>query len=170
LILKQNLFEGVLDSESETDFVDFSEKGRAQFLKQLENVIDGIGDGEELEQEMVEAGELIPEAIEDKKDTIDSVVAEVEDEKAAKQIEMELAKSAKPAVESDKKTEPEPGEIKQPQLAEMEQVMNQGMGFLSGLYKMATGKELSSQEQKIEIDKETGEVVMRFKLPVAGGS
>ena len=48
--------------------------------------------------------------------------------------------------------------------------MNQGMGFLSGLYKMTTGKEMSSQEQKIEIDKETGEVVMRFKLPVVAGS
>ncbi len=69
----------------------------------------------------------------------------------------------------EKKAEPEPREIKQQQLAEMEQVMNQGMGFLSGLFKMATGKELSTQEQKIEIDKETGEVVMRFKLPMAAG-
>jgi hypothetical protein len=133
LVLKQNLFEGVLDSESKTDFVDFSEKGRAQFLKQLESVIGGIGNGEELEQEIVDAEELIPEALEGVKDTLNSVVAEVEDEKATEKIEMELAKSAKPAVESNKKTEPEPGEFKQPQLEEMEQVMNQGMGFLYGL-------------------------------------
>ncbi len=169
LVLKQNLFEGVLDSESETDFVDFSEKGRAQFLKQLESVIVGIGDGEELEHEMVEAEELFPEAREGFKDTIDSVVAEPDDEKATKQAELELDQAAKPEVRPEKKAEPEPREIKQQQLAEMEQVMNQGMGFLSGLFKMATGKELSTQEQKIEIDKETGEVVMRFKLPMAAG-
>jgi hypothetical protein len=48
--------------------------------------------------------------------------------------------------------------------------MNQGLGFLSGLFKMATGKELSAQEQKIEIDKATGEVVMRFKLPMVVGN
>jgi len=170
LVLKQNLFEGVLDSESETDFVDFSEKGRAQFLKQLESVIVGIEDGEELERDMVEAEELISEVMEGLKDTIDSVVAEPDDEKALKQAELELEQAAKPIVEPGEKTEPKPQEIKTQQLEEMEQVMNQGMGFLSGLFKMATGKELSTQEQKIEIDKETGEVVMRFKLPVVGGS
>jgi len=170
LVLKQNLFDGVLDSESETDFVDFSERGRAQFLKQLESVIVGIGVGEELEHEMVEAEELIPEAMEGLKDTIDSVVAELEDEKSVKQAELELEQAAKPIVAPEKKAEPEPREIKRQQLEEVEQVMNQGLGFLSGLFKMATGKELSAQEQKIEIDKATGEVVMRFKLPMVVGS
>ncbi|HEX9970631.1 MAG TPA: DEAD/DEAH box helicase [bacterium] len=158
LVLKQSLFDGVLDSESETDFVDFSERGRAQFLKQLESVIVGIGDGEELEHEMVAAEELISEEMEGLKDTIDSVVAE-----------LELEQAAKPIVAPEKKVEPEPQEIKRQQLEEVEQVMNQGLGFLSGLFKMATGKELSTQQQKIEIDKETGEVVMRFKLPMAVG-
>jgi len=36
LLIKQNLFEGVLDSESTTDYVDFSSKGRSQFIEQLE--------------------------------------------------------------------------------------------------------------------------------------
>ena len=146
--------------------VDFSEKGRAQFLKQLESVIVGIEDGEDLEHDMIEAEELIPEAGEGLKDTIDTVVAEVEDEKSIKQAELELEKAAKPTVEPGKKAQPKPREIKTQQLEEVEQVMNQGLGFLSGLFKMATGKDLSTQEQKIEIDKETGEVVMRFKLPV----
>ncbi len=35
LMLKQNLFEGVLDTDSHTDTVDFSNKGRSQFLQQL---------------------------------------------------------------------------------------------------------------------------------------
>jgi hypothetical protein len=170
LVLKQNLFDGVLDTESETDVVDFSEKGRSQFLKQLESVIVGIEVGEEAEQALFEAEELTAEAMEGLKDTIDSVVAEVEDEKSVKQAELELEKAERPTIEPEKKVESKPREIKQPQLEEVEQVMNQGLGFLSGLFKMATGKELSTQEQKIEIDKETGEVVMRFKLPIAAGS
>jgi len=44
--------------------------------------------------------------------------------------------------------------------------MNTGMQFLLGLFKMSTGKDMAPDNQKIEIDKETGEVVMRFKLPV----
>jgi hypothetical protein len=48
----------------------------------------------------------------------------------------------------------------------MEQVMNSGMQFLSGLLKMATGKEMGMEGQKIEVNKETGEVTMKFKLPV----
>jgi hypothetical protein len=42
--------------------------------------------------------------------------------------------------------------------------MNSGMQFLAGLFKMSTGKDLGVENQKIEIDKETGEIVMRFKL------
>jgi len=30
---------------------------------------------------------------------------------------------------------------------------------------MSTGKDMGMENQKVEIDKETGEVVMRFKLP-----
>jgi len=47
----------------------------------------------------------------------------------------------------------------------LESVMNSGMQFLSSLFKMSTGKDLGIENQKIEVNKETGEVVMRFKLP-----
>jgi hypothetical protein len=36
----------------------------------------------------------------------------------------------------------------------------------SGLFKMATGKEMGMEGRKIEVNKETGEVTMKFKLPV----
>jgi hypothetical protein len=41
------------------------------------------------------------------------------------------------------------------------------MGFLNSLAMMATGTALTGDESSkaIEIDRETGEVVMRFKLP-----
>jgi len=53
-----------------------------------------------------------------------------------------------------------------PPAEHLEQVMNQGMGFLAGLFKMATGKDLIAGEQTITIDKQTGEVIMKFRLPV----
>ena len=164
LLLKQNLFDGVLDNESTTDFVDFSEKGRSQFLKQLESVIASIESESESEKDMVDVDTLATAEEKQPKATVDSVIAEPDDEKTVEPVEKELDRgAARPTAEPAKQAD-------QPQLEEVEQVMNQGMGFLSGLFKMATGKDLSAQEQKIEIDKETGEVVMRFKLPVAGGS
>ncbi len=51
------------------------------------------------------------------------------------------------------------------QSEDMESILNSGMDFLSGLMKMTTGKDSGMKDQKVEIDKETGEVVMRFKLP-----
>jgi hypothetical protein len=50
--------------------------------------------------------------------------------------------------------------------AELEQVMNNGMQFLAGLFKMSTGKELGLDGQQIKVNKETGEVTMTFKLPM----
>ena len=170
LLLKQNLFDGVLDSESTTDFVDFSEKGRSQFLKQLESVIAGIESEIEAEKDMLDVGGVDTTEQEQLKATVDSVVAEPADEKTGARDEKELDRAARPEAKPAQQAQPEPQQVDQEQLAAMEQVMNQGMGFLSGLYKMATGKDLSSKEQKIEIDKETGEVVMRFKLPVGGAS
>jgi hypothetical protein len=40
------------------------------------------------------------------------------------------------------------------------------MQFLAGLFKMSTGKDLGLDNQTIEVNKETGEVVMRFKIPL----
>jgi hypothetical protein len=50
--------------------------------------------------------------------------------------------------------------------AELEQVMNNGMQFLAGLFKMSTGKELDVEGQKITTNKETGKITMTFKLPM----
>jgi superfamily II DNA/RNA helicase len=54
-----------------------------------------------------------------------------------------------------------------PSPEQMEEVLNQGMGFLNSLSLMATGNPLSETDGKksVEIDRKTGEVVMRFKLP-----
>ncbi len=50
----------------------------------------------------------------------------------------------------------------------MEEVLNQGLGFISGLLEMATGRKLTpaeGREKMVSLDKKTGEVTLRFTLP-----
>jgi ERCC4-related helicase len=148
LLLKQNLFDGVLSPESTTEIVDFSEKGRSQFLKQLQEAISEID--ETKSQEIAEQQKLI--------------FTETEQEKApATNTDNGTKQSAAPAT---KNTEKETTQKQKASTEELEQVMNQGIGFLSGLFKMATGKDMGMDEQSITVNKETGEVTMKFKLPV----
>ena len=143
LVLKQNLFEGVLSHDSVTEMVDFSEKGKSQFLQQLKEAITDI---EETPTE-------ITEEIEETKNKIQEEI--IENTIVPKNKETE-AKNTKP-----KETNTEQGSPEQ-----LEQVMNQGIGFLSGLFKMATGKDIGMEKQSVTVNKETGEVTMKFKLPV----
>jgi hypothetical protein len=50
----------------------------------------------------------------------------------------------------------------------LEAVMNSGLQFISGLLEMATGQKLSplaDGHSMIQVDRQTGEVTMKFKLP-----
>ena len=50
----------------------------------------------------------------------------------------------------------------------VETVLNSGMQFMAGLMEMATGQKMETaddQDKMIKIDRETGEVTMKFKLP-----
>lgn len=143
LALKQNLFDGVLNADSDTDIVDFSTKGRAQFLKQLENMLEEIG----------QPGPAAPVEVET------SFVEELIDPVA----ESEPGKGSATPAESHPETTSAQSVAAQAQ--QMEQVMNQGLEFLSGLFKMATGQDMGMSGKSVEIDQETGEVVMRFKMP-----
>ncbi len=53
----------------------------------------------------------------------------------------------------------------------MEEVLNQGMSFISGLMEMATGEKIEAVEgdgRLVSLDRETGEVTLRFRLPGFG--
>ena len=119
LLVKQDLFDSVLNAGSFTDEVDFSEKGRAHFLQMLEESMDEFTAGPPPPDtpEPVAAPDVLP---------------------------------------------PQPPD--ETRLAELEAVMNKGMEFLSGLYKLSKGKDLNPEGNRIAIDKETGEVVMRFRV------
>jgi hypothetical protein len=148
LTLKQNLFDGVLNNENGPDVVDFSASGKAQFLKELEEVMEGFT---AVQPELYEDSQV--EAIaEDFKETMEAIVSDENNQQPADN-------------ESIKAVEAIISEEQREKLQTMETVMNQGMDFLAGMFKMATGKDLGLEGKKMEIDKETGEIVMRFKMP-----
>jgi SNF2 family DNA or RNA helicase len=154
LLVKQSLFDGVLGANGNTNFVDFSSKGRSQFIDQLEEFIvsqEVMPDSDYHEGEVVEelSKNAETETVENEIDLSEDT-SELEEELVADKV----AISEKPYA---------------PKAEEMEQVMNNGLQFLSGMFKMSTGKDIGMEGQKIEVNKETGEVTMKFKLPGFGG-
>ncbi|MCU0449707.1 MAG: SNF2-related protein [Bernardetiaceae bacterium] len=144
LALKQSLFEGVMNATSQTDSVDFSAEGRAQFLQQMQALMTELLDDEDLPETALEPS---PNPLDELLD-----FAQEAPEPAA---QPEPAPPTEPSA-------PEPA----PNVEEMEKVMTNGLGFISGLFKMMTGKDLPAADQKVEIDRQTGEVTLKFKLPV----
>ncbi|GHS99952.1 hypothetical protein FACS189421_11340 [Bacteroidia bacterium] len=145
LLVKQNLFDGVLSDKNTTNYVDFSTKGRSQFIQQIEELIKEQELRREQKEEDLSENQLLETPTEIVTDSSETVQLELFEEQEDQQKEQER-------METEKKS------------AEIEQVMNNGMQFLAGLFKMSTGKDIGLENQKIEIDKETGEVVMRFKF------
>jgi superfamily II DNA/RNA helicase len=152
LLIKQNLFDGVLSSNS-ISYVDFSSKGRSQFIQQIEALI--------AEQNYAETDGEDEERFVEQTDSPDFEELELQEElSSAQEDAMNMEDEPHPSESREKDAVQE----KEPQVMELEQIMNSGMQFLAGLFKMSTGKDLGTGNQKIEIDRETGEVVMRFKF------
>lgn len=159
LQVKQNLFDGVLDTEGSANMVDFSAKGRSQFLEQLEAFIG------EYQQPVVEADED-----KEKEPALAPGADEIPEEKTGEVVDLSGDESEEGTpVGAGEESQPPASQEKTPETTsqgeELEQVMNNGLQFLSGLFKMSTGKEIGLENQKIEINRETGEVTMKFKLP-----
>jgi len=155
LLVKQNLFEGVLDSGSKTDYVDFSSKGRSQFIDQLEAFLSRTKDEASADSIVYDTPEEVIEQEKDLAEDFEPVFLE----------EGDTDKSRTDIKEFPEEQKTSPGEIES-KSAELEQVMNSGMQFLAGLFKMSTGRELGLENQQVKINKETGEVTMTFKLPI----
>jgi SNF2 family DNA or RNA helicase len=155
LLVKQNLFEGVLDSGSQTDYVDFSSKGRSQFIDQLEDFLNRAkseASSDDISQDELEE---IDEQEKGFAEDFELTVFEEENTDKPQTDASELS--------VEQKT---PADTIESKAVELEQVMTNGMQFLAGLFKMSTGKDLGLENQKIKINKETGEVTMTFKLPL----
>jgi len=150
LLVKQNLFDGVLGDGGITNFVDFSSKGRSQFIQQLEAFI---------------AEEQKPEnkTVETEVEESEGVAGQVDKNEIDLSDDNEDTRTPQPEAVQQEQSQvrhtPKPDEV--------EEVMNNGMQFLAGLFKMSTGKDIGIEDQKIEVNKKTGEVTMKFKLPVS---
>jgi len=165
LLVKQSLFDGVLGGDANKDFVDFSTKGRSQFIQQLEDFIT------ETEKQQLEEDEgmFFPSET-DKKSDAEKVEKEPANELDFSEDEMEDKMEPKPlSPKSDTGENINTDDDNQQQHSkaeELEDVMNHGIQFLAGMFKMSTGKDMDIKDQTIKVNKETGEVTMKFKLPV----
>ena len=155
MLIKQNLFDGVLDSSSTTNFVDFSTKGRSQFIQQLEAFIAQAENQPLPELEPIPVFE-VPESGKREKSIAQQGVLDLFEEPEETPATAEVPTISRTSAQSPEKAE---------KTQEIEQVMNSGMQFLAGIFKMATGKDLGLNSQSIEVNQETGEVIMKFKLP-----
>ena len=184
LLVKQSLFDGVLDNKSKTDFVDFSTKGRSQFIKQLEELLNSIETEVPEETVSTEPEEVVSEQEKDlltnyETDDLDEEITdkpvirtlfedipEDDSQKEIKETKESLTEPKEEKEETEQKEQKVSTTEVESKTVELEQVMNSGMQFLAGLFKMSTGKDLGLERQQIKVNKETGEVTMTFKLPM----
>jgi len=180
LTLKQNLFDGVLDGDSPHDVVDFSAAGKAEFLRQLEESIEGFTEEkfrtevEELQEvESLQADESSQETEslqETGTPTLEDIIEEDESEPAsAGTTQVSSSTASTPAASSSAEssspsTHMDPAARKQ-KAKEAEEVMNKGLEFFNGLFKISTGSDSGLEDKRMKINTETGEVEMKFKIP-----
>ena len=151
LLVKQSLFDGVLGDNADRDFVDFSSKGRSQFIQQLEEFV------EETEKQQFEDEAVF------RSDEHSETVNETEEENRPVN-EPDNSIDKKSDIDDNGNYQPDK-QVQHSKAEELEQVMNHGMQFLAGMFKMSTGKDMGIDDQTISVNKETGEVTMKFKMP-----
>jgi ATP:corrinoid adenosyltransferase len=165
LQLKTDLFEGVFDGT--TDMVEFSREKRTEMLNQLREMM-----GEEPVPVVTEAAPS-PDIPEDTPYYFNPKAlnqAETVDVAAEEQLE---AGCETGGVENGETTNMGQGVsaatvAAQQAPEQIESVLNSGMQFIGGLLEMATGQKITANSddgRMLSIDKESGEVTLKFKLP-----
>jgi len=144
LLVKQDLFDGVLGKDATTNIVDFSSKGKSLFIEQLEKFI--------------QSAEQKPDAIPMK----------YRPAQIAKPMPSG-AKHAVPTLVAGPETEPVGSE--QQALADtsidpelLRKVLASGMEFFSNMFRLSTGNDLPFSGQTVEFDAAKNEVVLRFSM------
>ena len=155
--LKTDLFKGVF--EGGEDVVEFSREKRTEMLNKLREM---MGEEPELPPREQTPVEEIPE---DTPHYLNPEVLEREE-----RVDFSGEEAEEPEEPALMEAEPEPTESVQadPAPEKMEAVLNSGMAFIGGLLEVATGKKISStgdDGRMVKIDKTTGEVTLKFKLP-----
>jgi superfamily II DNA or RNA helicase len=172
--LKQELFDAALEGTAEE--VDMSRESKNRFVNRIRAMFDGADDpaaasvassaaasaGQDRLEWEKPAGQNRPELDEDTPHYLNPELFR-EPEREVDVTAEEYGEMEDQQAPHHKAHEQRPA----PTPEELETVLNQGMGFLNSLSMMATGKPLTGTDdtKAVEIDRETGEVVMRFKLP-----
>jgi superfamily II DNA or RNA helicase len=162
--LKGDLFKGVFDGGLDT--VEFSNEKRTEMLNRLREMM-----GEEPELPFREPGvsEEIPD---DTPNYLNPLVLANEDKQVAYDAEepaYEVSAAEGTWATADKNEQEREGSFFAGQSPEkLEEVLNTGMAFIGGLLEMATSRKIEptgNDQRMIQIDRETGEVTMKFRLP-----
>jgi superfamily II DNA or RNA helicase len=168
LRLKTDLFDGVFDGK--TDMVEFSHEKRVALLNQLREM---MGEEPVVPASQNRPAEEIPEdapyylnpqALQDEHPAPLDVAAEEQTQSSADQARAEALPSDDATTQRGDGAYP----LTRQPAERIETVLNTGMQFISGLLEMATGQKLTTSSQDgrmLAIDKTTGEVTLKFKLP-----
>ncbi len=148
LRFKSGMASGILDGGEADIFVDAKKfanlvKDISDNLQQGRNVIGSIADDD------INANDEKPDKDSSEIANVESLVIENESFGESNQMGQTHGKN--------NGLSKHPGE-------KLNEVMDQGMKFLSGMLEVMTGGTSSFKDQQIEIDKNTGEVTMRFKI------
>jgi len=174
LHLKQELFDGVFDGT--TDKVEFTQKKKAEFINKIREMMQEepivpakeLSDSEEIPDSTPHF--LNPKALEDQKIDVSGEDEGLEESYEAKEnIQEDIQEGIQKTEDLDEMKESTAATSLSASPEKMEEVLDNGMKFLSGLMAMATGKPLITDNQgqgkNIKVNRETGEVTMTFKLP-----
>ncbi|MBW2367457.1 MAG: DEAD/DEAH box helicase, partial [Deltaproteobacteria bacterium] len=165
--LKADLFKGVFDGG--VDVVEFSREKRTEMLNRLREmmgnepvpVIKEAAPGEEIPEDT--PGFLNPQALEKAEEE-----AKTEDRARDFFGEEPETDFTSPPSDSSPNDTSSGGSPADPAPEKMEAVLNSGMAFIGGLMEMATGRKMTASGEDgrmVQVDKETGEVTLKFKLP-----
>ncbi len=157
IVVKEALFSAVLNNNNLTEEVDFAAKGRSTFIEHVQKMIQPV------ESPSIEVEEPVDGTAEEIMHEAGGLNEPVQLEDAFENIDAAISASIK--ISESTPNEQTEKSHRQPIPQEIETTLNQGMQFLNGLFKMATSKELIAEGQGITVNRETGEVTMKFKLP-----
>lgn len=165
-----DLFKGVFDGG--IDQVEFTHEKRVELLNRLREMM-----SEELvapTAERVDSEEipedapyyLNPEVLKREEEEIVDITAEETASAANGNMDMDAAERKGQAEHSTSQQTQTTHPSRSPE--KLEAVLNQGMAFIGGLMEMATGQQMkpaSEDGRMLQVDKATGEVTLKFKLP-----
>ena len=174
LQLKTDLFKGVFDGG--LDMVEFTHEKRTELLNRLREMLNEeplipLAEGSPSDEIPDDAPYYLnPQALQAAENQPLDVAAEETMIRGGENLQQGLADDL---IAKDRET-PAPHSAPPAHSPEkLEAVLNQGMAFLGGLVEMATGTPLvptSGDGRLLSIDRNTGEVTLKFRLPGLSGT